>query len=195
MFKSTPSSEACPIANCERKAWLEFDVEKFYVSWTNRKKGKGWVRHSYTVCQVISSHHKLQRWVWEMGGRSSGPQWPILLDSFQKLWRFFFPYKLCIQYSFEFPLLIRKSTFCQKVTVHKDRKSPSFAFKRDVLELATLRYGWVLGCQKEDRRRNRQSITIGTPGFEKLTTALMVKSQIYQKFNGESRNKLAPLCR
>jgi hypothetical protein len=43
-------------------------------------------------------------------------------------------------------LHIRKSIFCQKVTVHKDQKSPSklkkpaCAYKRDMLKLATLRY-------------------------------------------------------
>ena len=36
-------------------------------------------------------------------------------------------------------MLVRKSTFCQKVTVHKDLKKPACASKRDVLELATLR--------------------------------------------------------
>ena len=44
-------------------------------------------------------------------------------------------------------LLINKSTFCQKVTVHKDKKipftsnlkKPACASKRDMLELATLR--------------------------------------------------------
>ena len=45
-------------------------------------------------------------------------------------------------------LLIKKSTFCQKVTVHKDQKipfisnlkKPACASKQDVLELMTLRY-------------------------------------------------------
>ena len=42
---------------------------------------------------------------------------------------------------------LRKSTFCQKVTVHKVKnpfisnlKKPACASKQDVLELATLRY-------------------------------------------------------
>ena len=47
-----------------------------------------------------------------------------------------------------------KSTFCQKVTVHKDRKSPfisnlqkpAYASKRDVLELVTLRYMFLQRC-------------------------------------------------
>ena len=57
-------------------------------------------------------------------------------------------FSVYLPYSREFlyKLPIRKSTFCQKVTVHKDPKSPSIsnlknpacASKRDVLELATL---------------------------------------------------------
>ena len=45
-------------------------------------------------------------------------------------------------------MVIRKSSFCQKVTVHKEQKSlhisnlkkPACASKRDVLELVTLQY-------------------------------------------------------
>ena len=41
----------------------------------------------------------------------------------------------------QWALLIKKSTFCQKVTVdQKSPEKPTYAFKRDVFELATLLY-------------------------------------------------------
>ena len=48
----------------------------------------------------------------------------------------------------------RRSTFCQKVTVHKDQKS-SYASKQDVLVLVTLRYN------KEEIPREKMKNTTG----------------------------------
>ena len=50
-------------------------------------------------------------------------------------------------------VFIRQSTFCQKVTVHKDQKS-SYASKQDVLVLVTLRYN------KEEIPREKRRIQL-----------------------------------
>ena len=62
-------------------------------------------------------------------------------------------------------LLIIKSDFCQKVTIHKDQKFPFISNlkksvcvpKRDVLELATLRYEYIqtVNCRPNATQQSR----------------------------------------